>query len=70
MTSDIDSPDREPDREPVDESDNRMFTDSFAPHDEGAPVADSVEPVEEDDLDELEDLLPKGEPTEGSAPLP
>ena len=66
MTSDIDSPDREPDREPVDESDNRMFTDSFAPRDEGAPA----EPAKEDDLDELEDLLPKGEPTEGSAPLP
>ena len=50
-----------------DESDERMFTDSFAPQDPSDPAA---EDREEDELDEIEDLLPKGEPADGTAPLP
>ena len=54
-----------------DQSDDRMFTDSFAPQDI-VPDSDPItEPdKEEDELDEFEDLLPKGEPAEGDAQLP
>jgi len=52
-----------------DESDDRMFTDSFAPPSPD-PLTDPVPAADEDSLDELEDLLPKGEPTDGTAPLP
>lgn len=48
-----------------DESDDRMFTDSFAP-----PAEKNAEDRDEDALDEVEDLLPEGEPIEGPAPLP
>lgn len=51
-----------------DESDDRMFTDSFAPRESKDPLTEPDR--EEDDLDEVEDLLPKGEPTDGTAPLP
>jgi hypothetical protein len=52
-----------------DESDDRLFTDSFAPRerDEGKQTDDGKP---EDELDKIEDLLPQAEPTEGSAPLP
>lgn len=50
-----------------DESDDRMFTDSFAPQERSDGA---TEDREEDELDEIEDLLPKGEPADGSAPLP
>ncbi len=67
-----------PDRDPADESDDRMFTDSFAPRDElpddaapatGGDAAERDE-AEGDELDELEDLLPKAEPADGTAQLP
>lgn len=51
-----------------DESDDRMFTDSFAPRESPDPLTEPDR--EEDELDEIEDLLPKAEPTEGPAPLP
>lgn len=51
-----------------DESDDRMFTDSFAPSPD--PLTDPVDDAPEDELDEIEDLLPKGEPADGPAPLP
>ena len=51
-----------------DQSDDRMFTNSFAPSPD--PLTDPVSDKPEDELDEVEELLPKGEPTDGSAPLP
>lgn len=57
-----------------DESDDRMFTDSFAPSPDPLtdPVETSAEPSAEpdDELEKIEDLLPEGEPTDGPAPLP
>ena len=61
MAQDIDSTDRDG----IDESDDRMFTDSFAPREE-----DPREPSTEDPLEEAEELLPQAEPAEGPAPLP
>jgi len=52
----------------LDESDDTMFTDSFAPSPD--PLTDPVPADDEDALDEIEELLPKGEPTDGPAPLP
>ena len=51
-----------------DQSDDRMFTDSFAPSPD--PLTDREPSADDDPLDELDDLLPKGEPTDGPAPLP
>lgn len=51
-----------------DQSGDRMFTDSFAPSPD--PLTDPEPSADDDPLDELEDLLPKGEPTDGPAPLP
>jgi hypothetical protein len=59
------------DRDSVDESDDTMFTDSFAPHEDrlsSAEAADDAQP--EDELAEVEELLPQGEPVDGPAPLP
>ena len=64
MAHHTDSADRElPDNvDKPDESDESMFTDSFAPRDAGDG--------ENDTLDEAEELLPKGEPAEGGGQLP
>ncbi|CAN5150881.1 hypothetical protein BH09ACT5_BH09ACT5_07830 [soil metagenome] len=63
-----DTPERQDsDAASPDESDDRMFTDSFAPRD---PALGTEPEPEEDELDEIEDLMPKGGPTEGTAPLP
>jgi hypothetical protein len=65
-----------PDREPADESDDRMFTDSFAPRDErpDAAAADSDKDTDTDtdtdELGEIQDLLPKAGPIDGTAQLP
>lgn len=65
MAQDIDTPDRDG----IDESDDRMFTDSFAPREEGPPES-PPESSPEDPLEEAEELLPQAEPVEGPAPLP
>lgn len=64
MTQDIHSPGRDGIDE-TDETDDRMFTDSFAPREEDPPAASS-----EDPLEEAEELLPQAEPVEGPATLP
>lgn len=50
---------------PPDETDDRMFTDSFAPHEKQEPETEG-----EEDLEEVEEILPQNEPVEGPAPLP
>jgi hypothetical protein len=58
--------------ERLSEDDDRLFTDSFAPHEkpDSDPLTDDTPEGEEDELDKIEDLLPKSEPTDGPAPLP
>jgi len=65
MAQNTDSPDRETDDPSTDESDDSMFTDSFAPRGE---LPDDA--ATDDELSEIEDLLPKAGPVDGTAQLP
>ena len=68
MAQNTDSPDRETDDHSTDESDDSMFTDSFAPR--GELPDDAATDAGDDELSEIEDLLPKAGPVDGTAQLP
>lgn len=71
MAQDTGSPRDSIDRDSIDESDDTMFTDSFAPHEDRVPGKDAADDAApEDELAEVEELLPQSEPVDGPAPLP